>query len=84
MERQVRQLQQQLTEQANNANVLRDQLQKIEATLADTEKNRQELAAQLQKASGNVALAVNGDLVLAASALWERKQVEHLPLQSDV
>jgi hypothetical protein len=84
MDRQVRQLQQQLTEEANKANVLRDQLQKIEATLADTEKNRQELAAQLKKASGNVAVAGYGDLVLAASALWERKQVEHLPFQSDV
>jgi len=80
----VRQLQQQLTEEANNANVLRDPLQKIEATLADTEKNRQELAAQLKKASGAVAVAAYGDLVLAASALWERPQVQHLPRQSDV
>ena len=60
----MRQLQQQLTEEANNAKVLRDQLQKIEATLADTEKNRQELAAQLKKASGNVAVAVVHALLL--------------------
>ena len=42
-------LQEQLAEEANKAKALRYQLHKMEAELADTVRNREQLAAQLQK-----------------------------------
>jgi septal ring factor EnvC (AmiA/AmiB activator) len=51
IEWQVGHLQQQLTDEANKGKALLDQLEKMESKLVDTEKQREELAAQLQKVS---------------------------------
>ena len=59
-------LQEQLAEEANKAKALRHQLHKMEAELADTVRNREQLAAQLQKeVSIKVGEKINEDIRLA-------------------